>query len=220
MPFDQLRNPFDRRPPGNPDTGEFLSIVLGRKIEGVSSRKAEKNGLPPAGAELKLTPEQLAAMHEAKERRETRKRIIDWVEEFSLDQGQGAEEWVDENFKFLPSGQAECMGDLFADAATYFPKGISRVDGNLYLDGLTSAQGLKLPESMNGDLSLISLTSAQGLKLPESVNGHLWLNSLTSAQGLKLPREVRGIVFVSALPMSEVLKLREKYPGLRIEIWQ
>jgi hypothetical protein len=38
-----------------------------------------------------------------------------------------------------------------------------------------------------GDLDLGRLTSAEGLKLPESIGGNLNLNSLTSAEGLKLP---------------------------------
>ena len=54
--------------------------------------------------------------------------------------------------------------------------------GSLILDSLTSAEGLKLPESIGGSLYLGGLTSAEGLKLPESIGGDLYLHGLTSAE--------------------------------------
>jgi hypothetical protein len=81
--------------------------------------------------------------------------------------------------------------------------------GNLDLSSLTSAEGLKLPESVGGSLNLNSLTSAEGLKLPESVGGDLYLNSLTSAEGLKLPESVGGSLDLSNLTSAEGLKLPE-----------
>jgi hypothetical protein len=56
------------------------------------------------------------------------------------------------------------------------------VDGYLYLRGLTSAEGLVLPQSVGGGLYLSGLTSAQGLVLPQSVGGYLDLGGLTSAE--------------------------------------
>ena len=67
--------------------------------------------------------------------------------------------------------------------------------GNLYLSGLTSAEGLKLPETVGGYLDLGGLTSAEGLKLPETVGGGLYLSGLTHTQK-------EG--------------LRQKYPSLKI----
>ena len=49
---------------------------------------------------------------------------------------------------------------------------------DLNLSGLQSAQGLKLPETMNGYLVLRGLQSAEGLKLPETMNGGLYLDGL------------------------------------------
>lgn len=59
--------------------------------------------------------------------------------------------------------------------------------GNLYLNALKSAKGLKLPNVINGDLYLHSLTSAKDLKLPKTITGDLYLKGLTSIEGLILP---------------------------------
>ena len=84
---------------------------------------------------------------------------------------------------------------------------------NLYLNSLTSAEGLKLPDIINGDLDLSSLTSARGLKLPDTVNGYLDLSSLTSARGLKLPNTIKGTLDLSSLTSAEGLKLPDTING-------
>ena len=58
---------------------------------------------------------------------------------------------------------------------------------SLNLEGLTSAEGLVLPESIAGCLYLNSLTSAKGLELPNIITEYLDLGSLTSDEGLVLP---------------------------------
>ena len=60
--------------------------------------------------------------------------------------------------------------------------GIKYHYGDLYLGSLTSAKGLKLPESIGGYLNFYGLTSAKGLELPESIGGYLILGRLTSAE--------------------------------------
>ena len=84
---------------------------------------------------------------------------------------------------------------------------------NLYLNSLTSAEGLKLPDIINGDLDLSSLTSARGLKLPDTVNGYLDLSSLTSARGLKLPNTIKGTLDLRSLTSAEGLKLPDTMNG-------
>ena len=84
---------------------------------------------------------------------------------------------------------------------------------NLYLNSLTSAEGLKLPDIINGDLDLSSLTSARGLKLPDTVNGYLDLSSLTSARGLKLPNTIKGTLDLRSLTSAEGLKLPDTING-------
>jgi len=85
--------------------------------------------------------------------------------------------------------------------------------GNLYLGGVRSAQGLKLPETVNGFLYLNDLQSAEGLKLPETVNGHLDLSGLQSAQGLKLSETVNGNLYLGGLQSAEGLELPETIKG-------
>jgi hypothetical protein len=87
------------------------------------------------------------------------------------------------------------------------------VNGDLDLFGLTSAEGLKLPQTVNGDLDLFGLTSAEGLKLPQTVNGDLDLFGLTSAEGLKLPRTVNGDLVLRGLTSAKGLKLPETVNG-------
>jgi len=82
--------------------------------------------------------------------------------------------------------------------------------GSLDLSGLTSAEGLKLPEKIGGDLFLSGLTSAEGLKLPEKIGGNLYLYSLTSAEGLKLPEKIGKSLDLRSLTSAEGLKLPEK----------
>ena len=85
--------------------------------------------------------------------------------------------------------------------------------GNLYLGGLTSAEGLTLPETVGGDLDLSSLTSAEGLILPETVGGYLYLNGLTSAEGLTFPESVGGDLDLSSLTSAEGLTLPASVGG-------
>ena len=105
----------------------------------------------------------------------------------------------------------------------------------LYLGGLTSAKGLKLPENIMGGLDLRGLisaegldlsntnirgyldlrglTSAKGLKLPENIGGGLDLRGLTSAEGLKLPENIGGGLDLTGLTSAEGLKLPENIGG-------
>ena len=68
------------------------------------------------------------------------------------------------------------------------------IEGDLSLNSLTSAKGLKLPEHIGGSLDLRSLTSAEGLDLSNTSIGYfLYLNNLTSAkcQGFNLTKVCR-----------------------------
>ena len=68
-----------------------------------------------------------------------------------------------------------------------------------------------------GYLDLRDLTSAEGLKLPETVGGYLDLRDLTSAEGLKLPESVGDCVYLNKLSSAEKDQLRKQYPNLKIE---
>jgi len=106
-------------------------------------------------------------------------------------------------------------GDLYLDSLTS-AEGLTlpeSIGGNLDLDGLTSAEGLTLPESIGGYLNLRSLTSAEGLTLPESIGGYLYLDSLTSAEGLTLPESIGGDLDLRSLTSAEGLTFPESIGG-------
>ncbi len=88
------------------------------------------------------------------------------------------------------------------------------IGGSLNLSDLTSAEGLKLPDSIGGDLYLSGLTSAEGLKLPDSIGGYLKLSGLTSAEGLELPDSIEGFLYLSGLTQAEKEKISKKYPQI------
>ena len=92
-------------------------------------------------------------------------------------------------------------------------KNIKVYCGYLDLSYLTSAEGLKLPNTINGDLYLRSLTSAEGLKLPNTINGSLYLSNLTSAEGLELPNTINGNLDLESLTSAEGLKLPDTIDG-------
>ena len=89
---------------------------------------------------------------------------------------------------------------------------------DLYLYGLTSADGLVLPQSVVGNLFLVNLTSAEGLVLPQSVGGDLNLRSLDSAVGLVLPQSVGGNLFLDNLTSAEGLVLPQNVGG-NLDLW-
>jgi len=111
-----------------------------------------------------------------------------------------------------------------------------KIGWNLFLNGLTSAKGLKLPRKIR-TLCLNNLTSAEGLELPEEIEFNLELNGLTSALGLTLPKKIdslyldgltsakdlkltnikiEGYIYLDKIPYYEKQELRKKYPNLSI----
>lgn len=85
--------------------------------------------------------------------------------------------------------------------------------GNLYLNDLKSAKGLKLPNTIIGYLNLEKLISAEGLKFPNTINGRLYLDSLTSAEGLILPDTMNGYLCLKGLTSAKGLKLPSTITG-------
>ncbi|MBI4437793.1 hypothetical protein HY631_02475, partial [Candidatus Uhrbacteria bacterium] len=124
---------------------------------------------------------------------------------------------VHDTFIFHSDGSVETEGNLdFHDKPPVrLPDSLVRVGGNLYLNGLTSAEGLTLPREIRGYLSLNGLTSAEGLVLPREIHGRLFLNGLTSAQGLVLPEKVGWEVWLNRLPQTEMEKIKSQRSDLR-----
>ena len=116
----------------------------------------------------------------------------------------------------VPELYNERFKERFPTFISFFDYAIPKVckdgkySGSLYLNGLTSAEGLKLPESIGGGLYLSGLTSAEGLKLPESIGGGLDLDGLTGAEGLKLPESIGGSLYLNGLTGAEREVIRKK----------
>ena len=85
--------------------------------------------------------------------------------------------------------------------------------GDLYLDGLTSAEGLKLPDKVGGYLDLSGLKSAKGLELPNEIGVSLDLSGLRSAEGLKLPDKIEGWLKLNGIRSAEGLELPTEIGG-------
>ena len=86
------------------------------------------------------------------------------------------------------------------------------IGGHLDLSGLTSAEGLVLPQNIGGSLDLSGLTSAEGLVLPQNIGGSLYLRSLTSAEGLVLPDNLTYVIYMNGFVINKdnVDKYRNK----------
>lgn len=86
--------------------------------------------------------------------------------------------------------------------------------GDLDLSNLTSAKGLKLPETVVGNLYLDGLTSGEGVRLPETVHGLISMASLRSSPGLILPKIVDGGIILEGLKTAQGIK----FPDMTSEL--
>ncbi|MFR6305370.1 MAG: hypothetical protein ACLUNR_00875 [Bacilli bacterium] len=152
-----------------------------------------------------------------KEIKRKRKKRRDYSLIFNVKEEEVAlfkEEWLNnpEKFKVL-------LDNIYLDSLTSTDGLVlpQHVDGNIGLHYLTSAEGLVLPQYVGSTIDLHSLTSAEGLVLPESIGGDIYLNSLTSAEGLVLPKYVGGFIDLSSLASAEGLVL-PKYVGGFIDL--
>ena len=121
-------------------------------------------------------------------------------EEVALSQ----EEWEENQNKFKIFVSDLYLYGLTSADGLVLPQSVV---GNLFLDNLTSAEGLVLPQNIGGNLDLRSLDSAVGLVLPQSVGGNLFLDNLTSAEGLVLPQNIGGNLDLWYLTSAEGLIL-------------
>ena len=124
------------------------------------------------------------------------------------------EEWLNnpEKFKVL-------LDNIYLDSLTSTDGLVlpQYVDGNIGLHYLTSAEGLVLPQYVGGTIDLHYLTSAEGLVLPQHVGNSIDLHSLTSAEGLVLPESIGGDIYLNSLTSAEGLVL-PKYVGGFIDL--
>ena len=120
------------------------------------------------------------------------------------------EEWLNnpEKFKVL-------LDNIYLDSLTSTDGLVlpQYVDGNIGLHYLTSAEGLVLPQYVGGTIDLHYLTSAEGLVLPQHVGNSIDLHSLTSAEGLVLPESIGGDIYLNSLTSAEGLVLPQYVGG-------
>ena len=132
--------------------------------------------------------------------------IFDVKEEVALSQ----EEWEENQNKFKIFVSDLYLYGLTSADGLVLPQSVV---GNLFLDNLTSAEGLVLPQNIGGNLDLRSLDSAVGLVLPQNIGGDLYLYSLASAEGLVLPQSIGGDLYLNGLTSAKGLILPQSIVG-------
>ncbi len=153
-----------------------------------------------------------------KEIKRKRKKRRDYSLIFNVKEEEVAlfkEEWLNnpEKFKVL-------LDNIYLDSLTSTDGLVlpQHVDGNIGLHYLTSAEGLVLPQYVGSTIDLHYLTSAEGLVLPQHVGNSIDLHSLTSAEGLVLPESIGGDIYLNSLTGAEGLVL-PKYVGRNIGLY-
>ena len=127
-------------------------------------------------------------------------------EEVALSQ----EEWEENQNKFKIFVSDLYLYGLTSADGLVLPQSVV---GNLFLDNLTSAERLVLPQNIGGNLDLRSLDSAVGLVLPQNIGGDLYLYSLASAEGLVLPQSIGGDLYLNGLTSAKGLILPQSIVG-------
>ena len=128
-------------------------------------------------------------------------------EEVALSQ----KEWLNNPEKFKALTRSIYLNSLTSADGLVLPQ---YVGGRIYLDYLTNADGLVLPQYIGDNLFLRSLESAKGLIFPQHVGGLIYLGSLTSAEGLVLPQHVGGGIDLSSLTNADGLVLPQHAGGV------
>ena len=153
-----------------------------------------------------------------KEIKRKRKKRRDYSLIFNVKEEEVAlfkEEWLNnpEKFKVL-------LDNIYLDSLTSTDGLVlpQHVDGNIGLHYLTSAEGLVLPQYVGSTIDLHYLTSAEGLVLPQHVGNSIDLHSLASAEGLVLPESIGGDIYLNSLTGAEGLVL-PKYVGRNIGLY-
>ena len=149
-------------------------------------------------------------INEIKNKRNIKK---DWALIFDVKEEEVAlsqEEWEENQNKFKIFVSDLYLYGLTSADGLVLPQSVV---GNLFLDNLTSAEGLVLPQNIGGNLDLRSLDSAVGLVLPQNIGGDLYLYSLASAEGLVLPQSIGGDLYLNGLTSAKGLILPQSIVG-------
>ena len=97
------------------------------------------------------------------------------------------------------------------------PEKFKALTRSIYLNSLTSADGLVLPQYVGGRIYLDYLTNADGLVLPQYIGDNLFLRSLESAKGLIFPQHVGGLIYLGSLTSAEGLVLPHYFDLNKLE---
>ena len=207
-----------------PDRDKYLKKEHDMKLLTLIDKKVNNN--------IELTLDELKFLYEIddqikgfgyeedpriKEIKRKRKKRRDYSLIFNVKEEEVAlfkEEWLNnpEKFKVL-------LDNIYLDSLTSTDGLVlpQHVDGNIGLHYLTSAEGLVLPKYVGSTIDLHYLTSAEGLVLPQHVGNSIDLHSLTSAEGLVLPESIGGDIYLNSLTSAEGLVL-PKYVGGFIDL--
>ena len=207
-----------------PDRDKYLKKEHDMKLLTLIDKKVNNN--------IELTLDELKFLYEIddqikgfgyeedpriKEIKRKRKKRRDYSLIFNVKEEEVAlfkEEWLNnpEKFKVL-------LDNIYLDSLTSTDGLVlpQHVDGNIGLHYLTSAEGLVLPQYVGSTIDLHYLTSAEGLVLPQHVGNSIDLHSLTSAEGLVLPESIGGDIYLNSLTSAEGLVL-PKYVGGFIDL--
>ncbi|MBP6885620.1 MAG: hypothetical protein KBC02_00015 [Candidatus Pacebacteria bacterium] len=245
-----LENPFRPPIPAVVDyekEAHAIGLLLGPKAE-AAYRKRHAHDLsdPSVSVSVGLTAEEQAQMNEKSESLltpERREQIREgWMKFFAEVRSINAEDLMD-SMEIHDDGSVSLTGNMhlshYTKTAPIFPTEIRELTGNLYLDGLKSAEHLVLPSTLTGNLYLHSLESAEhlvlpstltgdlylnGLKsaelvvLPSTLTGDLYLNDLESAEHFVLPAHVSGVIYLNALPVADLASVKAARPDLVSQI--
>ena len=207
-----------------PDRDKYLKKEHDMKLLTLIDKKVNNN--------IELTLDELKFLYEIddqikgfgyeedpriKEIKRKRKKRRDYSLIFNVKEEEVAlfkEEWLNnpEKFKVL-------LDNIYLDSLTSTDGLVlpQHVDGNIGLHYLTSAEGLVLPKYVGRNIGLYSLTNAEGLVFPKSIGGDIFLNSLTNVEGLVLPESIGGDIYLNSLTSAEGLVL-PKYVGGFIDL--
>ncbi len=84
---------------------------------------------------------------------------------------------------------------------------------DIYLGHLKTARGLQLPAKLHGVLNLDKLSDTKGLSLPRDLKGRLYLNGLKNGKGLRLPKRFSGTLYLNGIVSAKELVLPRKIDG-------
>ena len=216
MTKESINNPFNPSPEAPTHLSALAEqgflppeeVAKLKELEGQKNRSSEF-GIRSSLSDISLEEGYTAEERNKKESQETiREGIIVWARVFEL----GDDLWVDQYFEFNDDGTAVCIYSLNLQnkGITYFPKGITEVQGDLKLSGNKIKKLDNMPSVIDGDLDLSNNPLSEILAMPAYVDGDLYLSDIaaTSILGGSSSIEVMGFTWVSSKQKDLIASLK------------